>query len=339
MTSGQEQEKSSSAELAQENSHKMPQKDAEVAQTKGDVNGSQAEDVNGAGTKRKVSGTTDGAPSKTAKKEMDNDVKEAEKSSTDSAQIVKFLLSNEGLALCRPDDESKAIEEQKGGMRTYSASAFNPFEELMCALILSRPIGHMLGVRSIRTLFNAPHNLCTPAALTKAGFEGCRQALDEARTQHRQKTAEELVMLAEAVADHFGRDGDDVELTKIRQDAGHDAAKEREILQKNIKGMGKTGLDIFARRIQGAWAEFYPFCDDRTLTATTKLGLGQSAEEIAKTIETHWTDIEPQVEDLQTVSDKMDDAERKRRAFVQVLERAVGAELEGKLDDVLAATT
>ena len=82
--------------------------------------------------------------------------------------------------------------------------ALNPFEELMCSLILSRPIGHMLGLRSIRTLFNDPHQLNTPKAIKSAGKDGCRVALDEARTQHRQKTADELVLLADAVTEHLG---------------------------------------------------------------------------------------------------------------------------------------
>lgn len=108
----------------------------------------------------------------------------------------------------------------------------------------------MLGLRSIRTIFNPPYEFTTPKKILEAGNEGCRQALDKARTQHRQKTAEELVLLADAVVHSLGRGDEDVSWERVREESGREGEKERKMLKKNVKGFGKTGFGIFGRRIQ-----------------------------------------------------------------------------------------
>lgn len=186
----------------------------------------------------------------------------------------------------------------------------------------------MLGLRSIRTIFNPPYEFTTPKRIREAGNEGCRKALDEARTQHRQKMAEELVLLADAVVNSLGHGDEDVNLERVREESGHDNEKERETLKKNVKGLGKTGLDIFGRRIQGIWPEFYPFADQRTLAAAENLGLPGSAEELRDMLDGNWEKL-----DVKGI-EAMDDEEKKRKAFVRVLERAVGADLEGNIDSI-----
>lgn len=248
----------------------------------------------------------------------------------DPVKMLHFLLSPSSLDICRPKDEIEDLETRDANTRTYSSSTFTPFEELICALILSRPIGHMLGLRSIRTIFNAPYELTNPKKVREAGNEGCREVLDNARTQHRQKTAEELVLLADAVVEYMGDGEDDVSLERVREESGHDVRKEREMLKKHTKGLGKTGLDIFGRRIQGVWPEFYPFIDDRTLSAVESLGLPKSAEGLKGLIDKHWSELK--IDDIEA----RDEDERRRKAFVRILERAVGAELEGDIDSVKA---
>lgn len=254
----------------------------------------------------------------------------APRSDVDPIKILNFLLSPSSLDLCRPKDEIDDLKSRPAGTRTYSSSKFTPFEELICALVLSRPIGHMLGLRSIRTIFNAPYDLTTPRKIREAGKEGCREALDNARTQHRQKTAEELVLLTNTVNEHLGHGGDDVSLERVRAESDHDAEKEREMLKKNVKGLGKTGLDIFGRRIQGVWSEFYPFIDERTLAAIDMLGLPKSAEGLRDLMNEHWSELE--IDDI----DAKDEEEKKRKTFVRILERAVGAQLEGDIDSLKA---
>ena len=77
------------------------------------------------------------------------------------------------------------------------------------------------------------------------------------------KTAEELVLFAETLGEHLGNDANDVDLQKLRHEAGQDVDKERAALKAHIKGLAKTGIDIFTRRIQTRWEEFYPFADGK----------------------------------------------------------------------------
>ena len=251
----------------------------------------------------------------------------------DTVKMLQFLLSPSSLDLCRPKEEFQESKSRGPDFRTYSASAFTPFEELVCAVILSRPIGHMLGLRSIRTIFNPPYELTTPKKIREAGNEGCRKALDEARTQHRQKTAEELVLLADAVVESLGDGDEDVSLERVREESGHDCEKERELLRKSVKGLGKTGLDIFGRRIQGLWPKFFPFVDQKTLAALGKLGLPGSAEELRSLLDEKWEELEVEELEVEELEVK-DKAEKKRKAFVQILERAIGADLEGNIDSI-----
>ncbi|KAL8840343.1 MAG: hypothetical protein Q9170_001358 [Blastenia crenularia] len=253
----------------------------------------------------------------------------APRSQPDALKLIKYLLSPASLDTCRPKDEIEDVKNRGDDLRTYSSSQFTPFEELMCAIILSRPISHALGLRSIRTLFNDPHNFTTPKKIRDAGFEPVRKALNEARTQHRQKTAEELVILANAIVDHLGDSDDDVSLERVRRECAHDWEKERAMLKSNIKGLGKTGLDIYARRIQGLWSEVYPFADQRTLSGLQKLGLPDTADELKKLMDDSWSKL-----DVKYLEGEED--EKKRRAFVQVLERAVGVDLEGNADTIRA---
>ena len=148
--------------------------------------------------KRKAQDGTGKEPPKASRRSA----RGAPSQSVDIVKLINFLLSPDSLHLCTPKDEFAEVEKNPQ-LRTYSTNPFTPFEELVSALILSRPIGHMLGVRSIRTIFNEPHNLNTPQAIRAKGRDGCRAALDEARTQHRQKTAEELVLLANVVCEEF----------------------------------------------------------------------------------------------------------------------------------------
>ncbi|KAL8780945.1 MAG: hypothetical protein Q9194_000629 [Teloschistes cf. exilis] len=271
---------------------------------------------------------TKDAPSKAPRRSA----RGASSAQPDPVKLINHLLSPASLDSCRPKDEIEDVQKRGKDLRTYSSSTFSPFEELICAVILSRPISHALGLRSIRTLFNEPHNFTTPKKIREAGFEPIRKALDEARTQHRQKTAEELVLLADAVAEHLGDGEEDVSLERVRRECGYDWPKEKEMMKTHIKGLGKTGLDIFARRIQAVWPKPYPFADQRTLSGLQKLGLSGSAEELKKLVDDLWTDLD--VKDLPG-----DEDEKKRRVFVQLLERAVGVDLEGNADAVRAEAT
>ncbi|MCJ1455958.1 hypothetical protein MMC28_006315 [Mycoblastus sanguinarius] len=247
---------------------------------------------------------------------------------TSQRKLLTYLLSPTSLPLSRPPDETKSLSSLPPDTLTYSSPNLTPFAELVSATILSRPIGHTLGLRSIRTLFNAPYNFTSPRAILAAGKEGVREALEVARTQHRQKTAEELVLLARAVAERLGDGEEDVGLERVRRECGGDVEREREMIRGNVKGLGKTGLDIFGRRIQARWKEFYPFVDERTGKSLEGLGLPGSGEGLRGLLEECSGELD--VGDLGEGEE-----ERKRRAFVRISERAVGADLEGNGEKIL----
>ncbi|KAL8774757.1 MAG: hypothetical protein Q9209_000696 [Squamulea sp. 1 TL-2023] len=287
--------------------------------------GSKSKSRNSSTVPSKRKGKTNDAPAKAPRRSA----RGATQAQPDRLKLINYLLSPDSLDSCRSKDEVEDVKNRGSDLRTYSSSTFSPFEELMCAVILSRPISHALGLRSIRTLFNEPHNFTTPKKIREGGFECMIKALNEARTQHRQKTAEELVLLADAVVEHLGDSDEDVSLDRVRRECGHDWEKEKEMLKKHVKGLGKTGLDIFGRRIQAQWQAPYPFADQRTLSGLQKLGLPGTAVELKKLLDDHWTKLN--VEGFEGNED-----DKKRRVFVQVLERAVGVDLEGNADSVRA---
>ena len=106
--------------------------------------------------------------------------------------------------------------------------------------------------------------------------------------------------------------------------------KELEIIKSSVKGLGKTGIDIFRRRIQGVWPACYPFVDQKTSASLEKLGLPSDAEGLKQLMYKHWDELN--FENIET----MDEEEKKRKAFVRLLERALGSDLEGNIDDVKA---
>lgn len=82
--------------------------------------------------------------------------------------------------------------------------------------------------------------------------------------------------------------------------------------------------------MQSTWEEAYLFVDSRTSSALEKLGLPGDAEKLEELLEEKWKDLNT------AVISADDDEERCRRAFVQILERAVGADLENNTDTVKA---
>jgi len=275
--------------------------------------------------KRKQSAKSQEEPNKVSRKSA----RGTPKAQPSEEQLLRYLLSAAALDLCRPNDESEQLKEGSKDLRTYSSSALTPFEELLCATILSRPISHRLGHRTIRTVLNPPYNFTSPKAILDAGKEKVVQSVWDARTQHKEKTAGEISLVADVIADKFSTsDATDASLEKVRKEAEKDVDRIRDLLKTNIKGVGKTGLDIFVRRVQWLWPECYPFMDDRTSQAAKALGLPDDALELDQLVEKLW-------ESLDTDAIEGEGDEKKRRAFVIILERLVGAQLENKVDDVL----
>ncbi|KAF1926303.1 uncharacterized protein M421DRAFT_102639 [Didymella exigua CBS 183.55] len=214
------------------------------------------------------------------------------KSSASSDQVIRFLLCDTA---------------------TY-AQLLSPFVELVCAVILSRPISNRLGLCTIRTVLNSPYEFTDADTIRAAGAEIIYQSRNDARTQHRGKTTEEIELIAVVIQSNDWHN----DLEKIRKQTKNSVDEERD--RRNI----------FYRRIQRFWDEAYPFIDARTADSLEKLGLPNDPDEIVERIEKNWQDLKFDN------SEEFGEEDRKRRAFVLLLERSVGADLEKKIEDVLA---
>ena len=73
------------------------------------------------------------------------------------------------------------------------------------------------------------------------------------------------------------------DLRNLREEASRDPGEERKRL-KAFKGIGDVGADLFFREVQAVWPELYPFADKRALNAAATLGLAETAEGLAETV-------------------------------------------------------
>ena len=244
-------------------------------------------------------------------------------------QILNFMLSKEALPYCYPEDDLEAKQAKK--YSTTSPAAFTPFEHLLTASLLSKPLSHKLGMRSTRTLLNAPYGFNDPAAIVKAGYDRVYQSLEDAKTQHRQKTANYIFDMAQAF--------EDGEALGFLKEMVNEKGPQGVIHQigKTVTGIGKTGAEIFCRRIQavGGWGDaVWPFADGRALEALKQLGVEvKDASELQEMVETMVDFDKVGGMGLDKVQD-MDVEQQVQVEYVVLLERAVGATLEGSVEKV-----
>lgn len=319
----QPKQEESKPETAPSESATMADAKQEASPTDNHAEPAKGQDAKAPPSKRKKATETD-EPQKAPRRSG----RTATKSQPTQSQLLTYLLTNDATELCRPADESTDLEKRGKKTRTYASSPLNPFEELLSAVILSRPISHMLGLRTIRTILNDPYNFTSAKAVKDAGSERVQQAIYDARTQHKDKTAQEIGLIADVVMEKFTTAGDKegTQLQKVRDESDRDIDEEREMLSQ-VKGLGKTGLEIYFRRVQWLWEEAFPFVDGKSALGLRKMGLPVEGEELVKALEKV---------DVGQLEGK-DKAQKRRRAFVMVLERVTGADLEGKLDAVTEA--
>lgn len=264
-----------------------------------------------------------------------------------SRQILNFLLSKDSIGYCYPDDELNAARSGKF-KKTYSLtppSLFTPFEHLITAHLFSKPLSHVLGMRSIRTLLNDPFNFSTPEAVKTAGEKKVWEALETARTQHRQKTAAYITEMGIEYAPPQGTQGDSDVMLELAMEANEGGPKATIAHLKNtIKGLGETGGQIFCRRVQACegWGEaIWPYADPRSIEALRECGVKvASADELQSMIE---KDVDwDRVGDMGLIKEKegvdaKDYEVQVATEFVTVLERAIGCQLEHNTSDLKRA--
>lgn len=225
-----------------------------------------------------------------------------------------------------PKEESGQMKKNSSTKRGYSSKDLTPFEILLCAVLMSKPLSHRLGLRTISTLFSPPFGLNTPRALEEAGYEGRREAMYEARTQHKDKTASQLGDLVEGLRGICKSEQDVISLKAVCDICQKATSQEKaieevkSILTSNVKGLGPTGVEIFLRRIQSydGWQAVFPFIDERAANTAHEIGLTSSVN--AKIA----------AEELQEGLGKS----TSKSEFVRLIDVLVGIGLEKKVLDV-----
>lgn len=302
----------------------MPPKKSKGASATAEKNGAGSSDSR----KRKQAPDDASGPTKKARSTSSK----PNNTTASQEQLLQFLLSSSALSLCQPParyTNNKTVES-KAKLYTPSAAQLSPFAELLCTAVLSRPISHRLGQRAISVLLNPPYAFLSAKSLKDAGTDRIWDALNEAKTQHKQKTAEQLSNLADTILEQYS-DGDanGESLEALRKKCDINVEEEREALKK-FKGFGKTAADIFFRRIQWAWDEAFPVIDRVTASGLKELGLPADAKRLNDFIDENWKSIQ----DSDAIKEMDGDVEKKKRkAFVVVLERAVGCNLEKNGED------
>ena len=255
-------------------------------------------------------------------------------SSPTPKQVLNYLLSASALQHCYPSDQlSTAQSDSK--LKTYSLTSpsnFTPFEHLVSAHLLSKPLSHTLGMRSIRTLLNAPFNLNSARAIADAGQDRVYEALESARTQHRQKTAQYLYGMAEEYVD----DEMMYELAVAANEEGPQGVVAH--IEGTVKGMGRVGAELFARRVQACegWGEaVWPFADAKTLSCLKECGVVvQTGDDLQRMLEREvdWSVVGNMGLNERKVSvGEEGDEVQVAVEFVVACERAVGCVLEGNV--------
>ncbi|KAF2820183.1 hypothetical protein CC86DRAFT_305427 [Ophiobolus disseminans] len=240
-------------------------------------------------------------------------------SNLSQTQVLKFLLSPAVQPFTLPINTPTPAATS----RSYT-DLLTPFEELLSAVILSRPIPHRLALRVVTTVLNAPYAFRNPVAIKTAGPRKIRQALHDAGMQHGDEEIDTL--LAALCNNNWHND-----LTRLRSHARNPIAAQREALRRSVAGLAAGGLDIFFRRVQWQWFEIFPFIDAGTQDALGNLGLPMRAEGLDRMIEVRWAEMGF----AQGKAWSVEEGEKRRRAFVVCCERARDVDREGRVGDVI----
>jgi len=225
-----------------------------------------------------------------------------------------------------PDSAGQSIStSDQPSLLRYPDDKLTPFQNLVSALILSKPLSHRLGLRSIQTLLNPPFSIRTLGDLDEAGYEGRRKIMWEARTQHKEKTATQLGDLVNGIREICSPSSHEEGLSalsgvrgQIQGKSPEEARETVERMLKKIKGIGPGVVGIFLRRVQGDWGEVFPFADERGLKAARAFGLvkeGDGAEALRGAVG--------------------GEGDEGRGRYVRVLDVLVGLELEKKVEEAV----
>ncbi|MGQ4489489.1 endonuclease [Streptomyces sp. SAS_281] len=170
-------------------------------------------------------------------------------------------------------DEHGQTYAEEAGIRLRDTPM--PLYQLLTLCVLfSVPIKACMAVAAARELFAA--GMRTPHAMAEASWQDRVDALGRAHyRRYDESTATALGEGAQLALDRYHGD-----LRRLREEAGGDAGKLRELLTE-FPRIGPVGADIFSREAQGLWPELRPAFDQRAQDAADGLGLPRSPEKLA----------------------------------------------------------
>lgn len=237
----------------------------------------------------------------------------------DKDDILTYLLLDSTLDSISPDE----IVHEKEECLRYPHSDLAPFCALVSALLLSKPFSHKLGMRAIHQLLNPPYSFTTPKSILDAPDDTIWQALNDAQTLHKQKTASQLRKLAQLMEQTYPEDIASSDMTQFRKAAGGNI----ETLEKmvcRVNGVATKTATLFFRRVQFHWTELFPYADTLALEAARELGLvADSAQDLLDLLKTH---LGHDDDDLKQ--------ETLRRQYVRLLDVLVSKKLDKDIDNV-----
>ena len=176
-------------------------------------------------------------------------------------KVIQYLLSDDAMsAVSLPKDE--LLDD---GI-SFPLSEMSHFQCLLACLLLSKPFSHRLGMRAINVLSAKPYQFTTPKAITSAGHDKVREALEAAHTLHKDKTTGQLMELAEV----------DEDFSKGK------SMDELRAFVEGLNGFAEKTTDIFFRLVQFDG----PFLDSAASEAAEELGLPSDATALRELVST-----------------------------------------------------
>lgn len=178
------------------------------------------------------------------------------------------------------------------------------FELLVFSLLSGARISHNAAMQAAKALFK--QGWTTPRKMAQSTWRQRTDTLNRnGYARYDESTSRYLGETCTLLLDKYGGD-----LRMLRKQADHDPARMRQLL-KEFKGVGDVTADIFLREAQVAWDELYPLIDGVSAKAAARLGLGDSAQELAKLVD--------------------------RDQFASLVAALVRVQLEGKCNQLMAA--